>query len=85
VQRRLLFKLPAQITDITRVPKANQRVTPVVPQFGRTRVPLWVTSGCAGPPAARQVNLNKRTPNSSALTWRSVTRRPDDNVLDLLS
>ena len=24
-------------------------------------------------------------PNSSALTWRSVTRRPDDNVLDLLS
>ena len=46
---------------------------------------IWVTSGCAGPPAAWQVNLNKRTPNSSALTWRSVTRRPDDNVLDLLS
>ena len=45
---------------------------------------IWVTSGCAGPPAAWQVNLNKRTPNSSALTWRSVTRRPDDNVLDLL-
>jgi hypothetical protein len=43
---------------------------------------IWVTSGCAGPPAAWQVNLNKRTPNSSALTWRSVTRRPDDNVLD---
>ena len=48
-------------------------------------LPIWVTSGCAGPPAAWQVNLNKRTPNSSALTWRSVTRRPDDNVLDLLS
>ena len=42
-------------------------------------------AGCAGPPAAWQVNLNKRTPNSSALTWRSVTRRPDDNVLDPLS
>jgi hypothetical protein len=25
--------------------------------------------------------LNKQTPNSSALTWRSVTRRPDDNLL----
>ena len=46
---------------------------------------FWVISGGAGPPAAWQVNLNKRTPNSSALTWRSVTRRPDDNVLDLLS
>ena len=23
---------------------------------------IWVTSGCAGPPAAWQVNLNKRTP-----------------------
>jgi hypothetical protein len=51
----------------------------------RSTSPIWVTSGCAGPPAAWQVNLNKRTPNSSALTWRSVTRRPDDNVLDLLS
>ena len=47
--------------------------------------PVWVTSCCAGPPAAWQVNLNKRTPNSSALTWRYVTRLPADNVLDPLS
>ena len=24
--------------------------------------PVWVISGCAGPSAARQVNLKKRTP-----------------------
>ena len=39
---------------------------------------LRVISGCAGRSAARQVNLDKRTPTR-------VTRRPDDNALDLLS
>jgi hypothetical protein len=32
-----------------------------------------------------RLTLISGPPNSSALTWRSVTRRPDDNVLDLLS
>ena len=27
---------------------------------------IWVISGCAGPSAARQVNLNKRTPRTRA-------------------
>src|ERR1700730_7470800 len=32
------------------------------PPLASPRLPQWVIPGCAGPPAAWQVNLNKRTP-----------------------
>ena len=46
---------------------------------------LRVISGCAGQTAARQVNPNKRTPELERAHLAIRHRRPDDNVLDLLS
>ena len=58
--RAARYRREAVIEQTQTLIGAPPNSTPLDFAFGESR--LRVTSGCAGPPAAWQVNLNKRTP-----------------------